>query len=115
VDNTPLDHVEFSLKYDDLSLDFLKAVFRHIPPDDVVKYIELSPAGMNHRRIGFLYEFLTGEMLKLARPLSGNYVDLLDPERYVTGSTIKDTLWRINNNLLGTFEYCPIIRRTRAL
>lgn len=115
VDDTPLDHVEFSLKYDDLSLDFLKAVFRHISPEDIIKYIEASPAGMNRRRIGFLYEFLTAEMLKLARPVGGNYVDLLNPERYVTGSTVKDTRWRINNNLLGTFEYCPIVRKTRAL
>lgn len=115
VDNTPLHHVEFSLKYDDLNLDFLKAVFEQISEGEVAKYIEESPAGMNRRRIGFLFEFLTGKTLKLSRPVSGNYADLLNDEHYVTGATVKDTRWRINNNLLGTFEYCPVVRKTKAL
>jgi hypothetical protein len=115
VENTPLNHIEFSLKYDDLNLEFLRVVFEKISPEEVIRYIEDSPAGINRRRIGFLYEFLTRKTLKLSRPVSGNYVDLLDEERYVPGSTIKDARWRINNNLLGTFEYCPVVRKTKAL
>ncbi|MEJ7644727.1 MAG: Fic family protein [Chryseolinea sp.] len=115
VPNTPLDQLEFSLKYDDVSLDFFKAVFGHIPAQEVVEYIEASPAGRYRRAIGFLYELLTGTTLNLSRPVSGNYVDLLNPDRYVTGVIKKDTRWRINNNLLGTEAYCPIIRKTNAL
>ena len=115
VPNTPLDHLEFSLKYDDINLDFLNAVFQHIPGQDIVQYIEESPAGRYRRAIGFLYEFLTGTTLNLPRPVSGNYVDLLDPDHYVTGAIEKDQRWRINNNLLGTRAYCPIVRKTKAL
>jgi Fic/DOC family len=115
VPNTPLDHLEFSIKYDDIDLDFYKAVFQHIPSQDVVQYIEESPAGRYRRAIGFLYEFLTGTTLNLSRPVSGNYVNLLDPDRYVTGAIEKDTRWRINNNLLGTRAYCPIVRKTKVL
>ncbi len=115
VPNTPLDHFEFSLKYDDINLDFFKAVFQNILNQDVVKYIEGSPAGRYRRAIGFLYEFLTGIPLTLSRPVSGNYVDLLDADRYVTGTIEKDARWRINNNLLGTPAYCPIVRRTKVL
>jgi len=115
VPNTPLNHLEFSLKYDDLNLDFLKAVFQHIPGQDIIQYIEESPAGRYRRAIGFLYEFLTGTTLTLPRPVSGNYVDLLDPDHYVTGTTEKVPRWRINNNLLGTSAYCPIVRKTKAL
>ncbi len=107
VGNTPLDHVEFSLKYDDLNLDFLKAVFEQIPEGEIATYIEKSPAGMNRRRIGFLFEFLTVKTLKLSRPVSGNYADLLESEYYVTGASVKDTRWRINNNLLGLVHIVP--------
>lgn len=115
VPNTPLDHLEFSLKYDDINLDFLKSLFRHIPAQEVVQYIDQSPAGRYRRAIGFLYEFLTGSILQLARPVSGNYVDLLDDDRYVTGAIEKDPRWRINNNLLGTRAYCPIVRKVKVL
>ncbi len=115
VPNTPLNHLEFSLKYDDVNLDFLKAVFQNVPSQDVARYIEESPAGRYRRAIGFLYEFLMGTTLNLSRPVSGNYVDLLDPHRYVTGTIEKDTRWRINNNLLGTRAYCPIVRKTKAV
>src|ERR1700759_764886 len=58
-DNNPLSHLEFSLKYDDLNLDFLKAVFRKMQVKDIKAFIESSPTGKYARKIGFLYEFLT--------------------------------------------------------
>lgn len=111
----PLYHVEFSLKYDDLSLDFLKAVFARISEGDIEAFVNASPGSKYARKIGFLYEFLTGQELHLKRPVSGNYADLLDEEKYVTGVTVKNARWRINNNLLGTVDFCPIVRKTRAL
>jgi len=111
----PLDHLEFSLKYDDFSLDFLKAVFERIPHADIEAFVNTSPGSKYARRIGFLYEFLTKKELRLKRPVAGNYADLLDEEKYVTGAIIKNTRWRINNNLLGTVDFCPIVRKTREL
>jgi len=40
-----------------------------------------------------------------------NNINLLEPQCYVTGKTIKNTRWRRNDNLLGTKEFCPIIRK----
>jgi hypothetical protein len=111
----PLYHVEFSLKYDDFSLDFLKAVFERIPQADTEAFVNASPGSKYARKIGFLYEFLTGKELHLKRPVSGNYADLLDEEKYITGATVKNPRWRINNNLLGTPDFCPIVRKTREL
>ena len=113
--DTPLLHLEFSLKYDDLNPDLLKAVFEQIPAHDITAFIEASVSGKYARKIGFLYEFLTGKEVALTRPVSGNYVDLLDNEKYITGNTVKDTRWRINNNLLGTAAFCPVVRKTRLL
>lgn len=113
--DTPVAHLEFSFKYDDLNLDFLKAVFENIPVEDLVAYIEASPSGRYTRRIGYLYEFLTGKQLSITKPMMGNYVDLLEPEKYITGNTIKNTRWHINDNLLGTQFFCPMVRKTRTL
>jgi len=49
--------MEFGLKYDDLNLDFLKAVFRQISKTALEDFINRSPSGKNTRKIGFLYEF----------------------------------------------------------
>lgn len=115
VKDTPLLHVEFSLKYDDLNLPFLKHVFEKISTEDIERFIEESPSGKYARRIGFLYEFLLGKQLVIKKPISGNYIDLLDDEKYVTGNIIKNTRWHINDNLLGIPSFCPVVRKTNKL
>jgi hypothetical protein len=112
---SPLLHLEFSLKYDDLNLDFLKTVFEKIPAEEIVTFIESSPSGKYARKIGFLYELLTGHLLPIKRQITGNYTDLLDARKYVTGKTVKNARWRVNNNLLGTPSFCPVVRRTKLL
>lgn len=111
----PLYHLEFAFKYDDLNLDFLKSVFEKIPREEVSEFIQQSRAGKYARKIGFLYEWLTGELLDLPQPVRGNYVDLLDEEDYITGNVVKNPKWKINDNLLGTSAFCPIVRKTTRL
>ena len=41
----PLHHVEFSLKYDDLNLEFLNAVFERIPAAELENLMASAPAG----------------------------------------------------------------------
>ncbi len=114
-EENPVHHIEFFLKYDDLQLDFLQAVLKRTPSAEIEHFIAESPAGRSARRIGFWYEFLTGQVIQLSHSISGNYIDLLDPEKYLTGRTEKNPRWRINDNLLGTQAYCPVVRRTREL
>ena len=113
--DTALQHLAFSLKYDHLNLDFLNAVFQKIPTDEIVAFIEASPSSRYARKIGFLYEFLTDQQLELTKTITGNYVDLLEEHKYITGHTVKNARWRINNNLLGNTSFCPMVRRTREL
>src|SRR5580692_3030030 len=56
--NSPLQHVEFAIKYDDLSLDFLKAVFDKTTIKEVTAYVESTITGKYARKIGYLYEWL---------------------------------------------------------
>jgi hypothetical protein len=114
-EDTPIPHLEFSLKYDDLNLEFLKAVFTKLDAKLLAKYIAAQPYGKYGRKAGFLYEFLMGEALEIPVTITGNYTDLLEEERYVTGSTRKNIRWRINDNLLGVPQFCPVIRKTPTL
>jgi len=69
---------------------------------EMEKYVAAAPGSKYTRKIGFLYEFLMARQISLTRPVSGNYVNLLEEGKYIPGQPIKNARWRINNNLLGT-------------
>lgn len=114
-DNTVLSHIEFALKYDDLNIDLLRSIFLQISTEEIKQWIVKTPAGKWERKIGYLYEWLTNQVFDLDRNTGGNYIDLLDEDRYITGAAIKSTKWRINDNLPGTPQFCPVIRKTSQL
>lgn len=110
------DHLEFALKYDGLNLGILSALFETVPADGIVAWISSKPTGKYARRIWFLYEFLTGRELPLPDLARGNYIELLEPDRYYAvapGRRIQRQ--RVIDNLLGGKGFCPIIRRTEKL
>jgi hypothetical protein len=114
-DENPVSHLAFALKHEGVHLELLSRVFTKIDKQALTEWIASEPTGQYTRKAGFLYEWLTNEMLQ-APAVSGSYRDLLDPEHVVTASTPeKNTRWRINNNLPGTRHFCPIIRRTELL
>jgi hypothetical protein len=113
--DTVAAHLEFALKYDDLSLDFFKAVFMRMKTEELTDFIDGNPNGINQRRLGFLYEFLTGIQLDSQLPAGRKYTDLLQDTKYVTGRSTRNTRWLINNNLLGDASFCPIVRKTAEL
>ena len=115
VDDSALEHIEFGLKYDDLNLDLLRAVFKKISLDEVISYINSKPKGSFQRRIGYLFEFLMGTKLPVEDTGKTNYIDLIDADKYATGKNERVSRWWINDNLLGTREFSPVIRKTKNL
>ncbi len=113
--DSPEKHLEFALKYEDLNLDFYSAVFKRIDVKRLTDFICSKLSGKYTRKIGFLYEWLTGTEIELPIPVSGNYIDLLKEDKYITGQVLKNPKWRINNNLLGDRNFCPIVRKTPGL
>lgn len=109
-------HLEFALKYDGINLGLLKRIFEHVSQKELTEYIKSKPTGKYARRIWFFYEFLIGKNLPIDHITSGNYVDALDSKKYysITNGN-KSQRHRIVNNLLGTKEFCPIIRKTEKL
>lgn len=107
-------HLEFAIKYDDLNLAILKEIFLNIDYNDIEKYIHEKSNSKYRRIIGYLFEFTTNQKINITIN-STNYIDLLDESRYVAGAAIKIQKWKINDNLLGTSSFCPIIRKTSEL
>ena len=110
------DHLEFALKYDGVNLGILSALFELAPAGEIAAWVSSKPTGKYARRVWFLYEFLTGRELPLPNLSKGNYIELLETDRYYTtapGRRVQRQ--RVIDNLLGERAFCPIIRRTEKL
>lgn len=110
------DHLEFALKYDGVNPGILSALFEAVAADEIADWIASKPTGKYARRIWFLYEFLTGRVLPLPDLTKGNYVEMLEEDRYYTtapGRRVQRQ--RVIDNLLGGRFFCPVIRRTDKL
>lgn len=116
-DPHPLAHVEFVLKYDHLHLELLREAFQRLPVEGVAAWVGKQPTGKWARRVGYLYEFLTGRDLDpRALGVGGNYTPLLEEKRYVVAANpVKVQSWRIEDNLLGGRDFCPVVRLTPAV
>jgi hypothetical protein len=113
IDN-PMSHLEFALKYDDINLALIKEVFTSIEHQVIEDYVKVKPNRKYPRIIGFLYEFTGGKSIDIDVTTT-NYEDILDSSRYITGNVIKIPKWKVNDNFLGSKEFCPVIRRTTEL
>lgn len=112
----PFDHLVFALKYDDFNLDILDQSLNRLGHDRVRAYVESQPNGRYARQLGYMHELLSGEQLKLAVAIGGAYVDLLDSKKYIVAAVPeKIARWHINDNLLGSARFCPVVRRTPEL
>lgn len=109
------DHLDFALRHEGVNLQILSRVFKTMPAAELVDYVRSKPTGQNTRRAWYLYERLTGRRLPLDDLTVGNFVNVLDPADYVTADPVAVRRQRVNDNLLGPPEFCPIVRRTEWL
>lgn len=111
----PLEHLVFAIKHEHIDLPLIQKVFEKLEQSVVSDFVMKNPRGIYERRIGFLYEFLTGKNLGDPGIDTGNYVELLDSKKYFAGSVLKNKKWRIDDNLLGDSDFCPVVRKTPRL
>jgi hypothetical protein len=107
----------FALKYEGIDLGLLKRLFEKIRRDEITTLVAAEPTGQYSRKTWFLYEWLTDTRLDLPDLSSGNYVDLIDETiQYASGASPEiSKRHRVRNNLPGTRDFCPIIRKTAIL
>jgi hypothetical protein len=106
-------HLEFMMRYERISLEFLARLFAVTGPDELLAWIKEEPTGRYARRACFYFELLTGTRLEFEGVLNGGYVDALEEDRYWTASKGEnDRRWRVRNNLPGNHRFCPIVLLT---
>lgn len=114
-ENSLKGHLTFALRHETIDLLFLKKLFTAVGPEPIAEMVRSEPAGQIGRRAWYLYEMLLDEKIDIEDSTSKVYVDVLDPKRYFTTSGGVSSRHRIRDNLLGTRDFCPIIRRTPEL
>ena len=114
-EDTLAGHLTFALKNEGVDLGVLNALFKTIKPSEVESLINNEPTGQYSRRIWFLYEWLTETILDIADVATGNYVEALDSTLQYPGLSTPSKRHRVRNNLPGTRNFCPLIRRTEKL
>ena len=106
----------FALKYEGVNLLFFKKLFERIDQSEVVTIIMSEYSGQYMRKIWFLYEWLMQKKLPIADLSFKNFIPLLDDKlQYASTLSINSSRHRIRNNLPGTVNFCPLIRRTEKL
>jgi hypothetical protein len=111
-------HLQFALRYEGVNLQLLSLLFEGIDSAGLCEWITQSPTSAYARRVCFLYEWLTGKELPVKEPVPAKmrYVDALDADmQFATRAAAKDPRFRVNDNLPGTRDFCPLVRKTDFL
>jgi len=108
-------HLRFAMRYEPIDLNVLSALFSKIDRKAIEAWIKSEPVGRYPRRAWYLYELLTGVLLDVPEVPPTASVPVLDPTLHVTATGIRIRRQRVIDNLLGTRDYCPMIRRTDRL
>ncbi len=108
-------HLTFALKYEGIDLAVLKSLFNAIDSQEIADWVRSEPTSRYSRRVWFLYEWLMQKKLPVADAINGNFFDVLDETLQYPGASELSQRHRIRNNLPGTPDFCPLIRRTATL
>lgn len=108
-------HLTFALKYEIVHLEFLSRLFAAMAPGILETWIRNEPTGSFARRVGFLYEWLTGRRLDVP-DAGGNYIEALPADKYLTAMRpVNHQRWRVRDNLPGSPAFCPVVHRSRQV
>lgn len=109
-------HLTFALKWEGVDLGVLAALFKVVSPDEITRVILATPTGVYSRRLWFLYEWLTGQKLHINDLGKVKAVPVVDPElQFALSEGPSISRQKVINNLPGTQNFCPLVRRTPRL
>jgi len=108
--------LEFALKWEGVCLSVLRALFRRIEAAEVVAIVRDRPTGAYSRRIWFLYEWLMEARLDLPDCGKVKAVPVVNPKlQFASESGPLSRRHRVRDNLPGSRQFCPMVRRTSQL
>jgi hypothetical protein len=114
-DGTLQENLRFALKNEPLDLRIIHAALVQLGGQIIEAWVRAEPTGEFSRRAWFLYETFTGHTLDLEPVRIGNYVDALDEKLHFVARARNSSRHRVRDNLLGTRDLCPVVRRTHGL
>jgi Fic family protein len=110
-----LEHILFALKHEGTHLQILSQALSRVTASELGAAVKANPNGRYLRVAASLWEAFTHQQLPDPPELSGAYVDVFPPDRYVTGASRRDPRWRVNFNGLGSLHYCATVRLTSEI
>jgi hypothetical protein len=115
VEPTVAAHLSFAIRHEPIDLLALKRIFQALPVEIMSDFVRSAPTGPVTRRLWCLYEFLLDTKLPVNDCGKVRSVDLIDRTAYFSSAGTVSPRHKINNNLLGNSEFCPVVRRTPKL
>lgn len=112
-----LEHALFALKHEPIQLAILHEGLKLVPAEELVRALSAQRTSSYLRKAAFVWEKANAEALPLPwATTGGNYVDLFDARTYCTGPVWeRSAKYRLRFNGIGPYEFCPVVRRDRAL
>ncbi|WP_235080001.1 Fic family protein [Asticcacaulis sp. AC402] len=109
-------HLSFAFRYEGIDLQILARLFSTIDAADIETVVRTTPTGSFSRRLWFLYEWLTGRDLDIADPGKIRFIPVLNPDQqFALATGTPSPRHKVVNNLPGTHQFCPLVRRTGVL
>src|SRR3954470_4513959 len=115
VPETAIEHLGVALKHEGVDLRVLSRLFEKDIETELSRFVDANRGGIYTRKAWFLYEWITGRRLRIEAPYGVQYVPVLDPNTYVARRATRSTRHKVDNNLPGVPEFCPLVRRTERL
>ena len=114
-EDTLYGHLIFALKYEGIDLAVLNALFQKIEEKEIQEIVRAEPTGSYSRRLWFLWEWLREEQINIEDATIGNFIPLVNSKLQYEGKSYQSRRHHVRNNLPGTRNFCPLIRRTEKL
>lgn len=114
-------HLQFALRYEGVDLQVLALLVNAAGNDlekELCQWLSRSPESRYARIACFLYEWLSAQQLPLEDPVPqrSRYVPVVDADQqFALEKGERVSRFRVLNNLPGTRDFCPLIRRTEFL
>jgi hypothetical protein len=112
----PIAHLLFALKHEGPNPHYLSALFQQADLcSAILDHIQQAPTGIWPRRLWFWYEWLSDKSLPLDDCKAVPYQEVIDSSRYYTAEAINLRRYCLRNNVPGTKEMIPLVRRTDGI
>ena len=109
-------HLVFALKYEGINLLVFSSIIKHYTENDLIQLVQIEPTGQYSRRIWFLIEWLMQKELKgISKLTKKSYINVIDSKMQYAVKGIKSSRHLVINNLPGTVNFCPLIKKTEKL